>query len=126
MAGYSILNHLTVPRFEGRKSPVALIAPRFPAQLGWCIRNCLMESRKNEKPESTGLEPATSAVTGRRSNRLSYDSLKRVGDYDGQRGACNFFFAVFLAQTRFDVSPDFSNGATKSGNGWVLVVVKAG
>jgi len=26
---------------------------------------------ENKKPESTGLEPATSAVTGRRSNQLS-------------------------------------------------------
>ncbi|MEA3145982.1 MAG: hypothetical protein QOI53_1439 [Verrucomicrobiota bacterium] len=30
-----------------------------------------------EKPESTGLEPATSAVTGQRSNQLSYDSNLR-------------------------------------------------
>jgi hypothetical protein len=29
------------------------------------------EHEKEEKPESTGLEPATSAVTGRRSNQLS-------------------------------------------------------
>ena len=34
---------------------------------------------KVEDTESTGLEPATSAVTGRRSNRLSYDS-KNFGE----------------------------------------------
>ena len=34
------------------------------------------ESFANTEPESTGLEPATFAVTGRRSNQLSYDSKK--------------------------------------------------
>jgi hypothetical protein len=29
------------------------------------------DREEKEKPESTGLEPATSAVTGRRSNQLS-------------------------------------------------------
>ena len=36
-------------------------------------------ARFRKVAEPTGLEPATSAVTGRRSNRLSYDSLKPNG-----------------------------------------------
>ncbi len=32
-----------------------------------------------DSAESTGLEPATSSVTGRRSNQLSYDSKRGYG-----------------------------------------------
>src|ERR1700722_17241602 len=43
-----------------------LITIRMVSRGGW-----------KEKAESTGLEPATSAVTGQRSNQLSYDSNPR-------------------------------------------------
>ncbi len=47
--------------------------------------------------EPTGLEPATSAVTGRRSNRLSYGSLEGATFVRGDRSACNPFFSFFKA-----------------------------
>jgi hypothetical protein len=36
--------------------------------------------------EPTGLEPATSDVTGRRSNQLNYDSARNIGNALGGRG----------------------------------------
>jgi hypothetical protein len=39
--------------------------------------------------ESTGLEPATSAVTGQRSNQLSYDSNPRNAKLELITGAFN-------------------------------------
>jgi endonuclease I len=39
-----------------------------------------LERELKEKAESTGLEPATSAVTGQRSNQLSYDSISEEAE----------------------------------------------
>jgi hypothetical protein len=39
--------------------------------------------------ESTGLEPATSAVTGQRSNQLSYDSNQRKAKLEPNTMAFN-------------------------------------
>jgi hypothetical protein len=39
-----------------------------------------LDLRGRRDPELTGLEPATSAVTGRRSNQLSYNSSKTSGE----------------------------------------------
>jgi hypothetical protein len=41
------------------------------------------------EPELTGLEPATSAVTGRRSNQLSYNSSEKVVTLELNLGAFN-------------------------------------
>jgi hypothetical protein len=40
-------------------------------------------------PELTGLEPATSAVTGRRSNQLSYNSSEKVVTVELNLGGFN-------------------------------------
>ena len=40
-------------------------------------------------PELTGLEPATSAVTGRRSNQLSYNSSEKVVTLELNLGGFN-------------------------------------
>jgi hypothetical protein len=42
-----------------------------------------------EDPELTGLEPATSAVTGRRSNQLSYNSSEKVVTVELNLGGFN-------------------------------------
>ena len=59
-----------VPRWKGLVSPRKEIVRRRVSS--WVFS-------EGENTESTGLEPATSAVTGRRSNRLSYDS-KNFGE----------------------------------------------
>ena len=46
-------------------------------------------SRRNSIPELTGLEPATSAVTGRRSNQLSYNSSEKAVKLELNRGGFN-------------------------------------
>ena len=45
-------------------------------------------------PELTGLEPATSAVTGRRSNQLSYNSSEKVVTVELNLGGFNRKFLV--------------------------------
>jgi hypothetical protein len=44
-------------------------------------------------PELTGLEPATSAVTGRRSNQLSYNSSEKVVTLELNLGGFNRKFS---------------------------------
>ena len=44
---------------------------------------------KENNPESTGLEPATSAVTGRRSNQLSYNSSEKAVKLELNLGGFN-------------------------------------
>ena len=45
--------------------------------------------------ESTGLEPATSAVTGRRSNQLSYNSSEKVVKLELNLGGFNRKFLSY-------------------------------
>jgi hypothetical protein len=54
------------------------------------IKSGLSLMRKSKgHPELTGLEPATSAVTGRRSNQLSYNSSEKVVTLELNLGAFN-------------------------------------
>ena len=77
-----------------------------------------------ENPESTGLEPATSAVTGRRSNRLSYDSFgKGVVIMTDKRWLATFSFHDFLPESGNSESPGIRAAATKSGNRPLMLVV---
>ena len=46
-------------------------------------------ARDRVDPELTGLEPATSAVTGRRSNQLSYNSSEKVVTVELNLGGFN-------------------------------------
>ena len=48
-----------------------------------------MKSNRFKLAEPTGLEPATSDVTGRRSNQLNYDSAikPKISDVGGQMSA---------------------------------------
>jgi hypothetical protein len=54
--------------------------------------NCVV-LRQSLAPELTGLEPATSAVTGRRSNQLSYNSSEKVVKLELNRGGFNRKFS---------------------------------
>ena len=54
-----------------------------------------MEMSGRLHPESTGLEPATSAVTGRRSNQLSYDSSEKVVKLELNLGGFNRKFLSY-------------------------------
>jgi hypothetical protein len=48
-----------------------------------------------QQPELTGLEPATSAVTGRRSNQLSYNSSEKVVKLELNLGGFNRKFLSY-------------------------------
>ena len=45
--------------------------------------------------DRTGLEPATSGVTGRHSNQLNYRSAKKVSD------GCHFMFNLYCVEKKW-------------------------
>ena len=54
------------------------LVPRFlPAQVGFVACKYNENLYPNNVAEPTGFEPATSSVTGKRSNQLSYGSKDR-------------------------------------------------
>jgi hypothetical protein len=77
----------------GRKGVHGMALLSKPCQLvlfyeGESRCNCVV-LRQLLAPELTGLEPATSAVTGRRSNQLSYNSSEKVVKLELNRGGFN-------------------------------------
>ena len=61
-----LLQHTCLPRDS---NPVANLAYDLSEQESWCA------SKELWMAEPTGLEPATSSVTGWRSSELNYDSM---------------------------------------------------
>jgi hypothetical protein len=78
---FSAASH-TVPRKSKVTESEGKLRPLTPeiATLAVILRNFkepLPRERGKKEAELTGLEPATSAVTGQRSNQLSYNSRRR-------------------------------------------------
>jgi hypothetical protein len=82
---------------------------------GWEGRGAPAGRRRREGKMAglTGLEPATSCVTGRRSNRLNYNpavARPRLGRGRWERGAQNIRAAVKVSM----IGPDFAAGARRA------------
>ena len=70
---------------------------------------------RRREAESTGLEPATSAVTGQRSNQLSYDSNPRNAKLEPIALAFNQKVSDMVGPKYQDLpaKPSFANGIFK-------------
>ena len=95
---------------EGSSPSSPTKATRILFKQKWCLGANLKGKRREGMAGTTGLEPATSDVTGRRSNQLNYVPARAnvftltYQRAEGPLGQDAFFEAVFLSRSTFCLS----------------------